>query len=169
MGASTLRHEIRNAFVPFVRSAGFERISRGGSLVVEFRRHAGSVVHVLEVQWEKYGRPRFVINYGTCPSSGFDVHGTHFAPADVCAGWLSDSGRLQPKRGATTASWFRQDYPLLARLRHRTRLRTESDVVAEAIHLFPELEAYWGSGSIGEHMHAVPPATVQGASVAGPL
>jgi hypothetical protein len=160
MAASALREELKKAFVPFVRSAGFERVSRRNSLFMGFRRSAGPVVHVLEVQWEKYGLPRFVINYATCPSSGIEIQGKHFAPADVFAGWLPDSGRLQPKRGATTASWFRQDYPLLVKLLRRTRCRAESEVVAETVHLFPELEAYWGSGVVGEHMHAIPPAAI---------
>ena len=158
---SALRDQVRNTFVPFVRDAGFEATSRRGNLFMEFRRDAGSVIHVLEIQWEKYGRPRFVINYGTCPSSGIDVQGKHFAPADVCAGWLPDSGRLRPGRGATTASWFRQDYPLLKQLLLRTRCRAASEVVAEAVHLFAELEAYWGSGALGTHMRAVPPAAIR--------
>jgi hypothetical protein len=149
MAASALRDEVQKAFVPFVRASGFEKVSRGNSLFMEFRRSTGGVVHVL----------RF--NYATCPSSGIDIHDKHFAPADVLAGWLPDSGRLQPKRGATTASWFRQDYPLLAKLLLRTRCRAESEVVAEAVHLFPELEAYWGSGVVGEHMHAIPPAALR--------
>jgi hypothetical protein len=158
---SALRDQVRNTFVPFVRAAGFDAASRRGNLFMEFRRDAGPVVHVLETQWEKYGRPRFVINYGTCPSSGIDVQGKHFTPADVCAGWLPDSGRLRPGRGATTASWFRQDYPLLKQLLFRRRCRAASDVVAEAVHLFAELEAYWRSGTLGTHMRAVPPAAIR--------
>jgi hypothetical protein len=158
MNASALREELQKTFVPLVRSAGFERVSPGASPFMEFRRGAGAVVHVLEVQWEKYGLPRFVINYGTCPSSGIDVHGKHFAPAEVSAGWLPDGGRLQPRRGATTASWFRQDHSRLATLLLRTRPRSESEVVAEAVHLFAELETYWGSGASGEHMQARPPS-----------
>jgi hypothetical protein len=158
MPASALRTEVERVFVPFVQSAGFERLSRRTRLFMEFRRNAGTVVHVLEVQWEKHGRPRFVINYGTCPSSGLDIDGRHFSPEDVLAGWLPDSGRLRPKRGKTPASWFRQDYPLLAKLVLRGRLRAESDVVAEAVRLFGELEAYWRSSVMGEHMHAAPPA-----------
>jgi hypothetical protein len=160
MSASPLRAEVRNTFVPFVRAAGFERLAGKGNLFMPFRREAGSVVHVLEVQWEKYGWPRFVINYGTCPSSGIDIQGRHFAPADVVAGWLPDSGRLRPKRGGTTASWFRQDYPLPMQLVLRRRLRAASEVVVEAVLLFAELEAYWRSGTVGPHMRAVPPAAL---------
>ena len=160
MAASALKQALQTAFVPFVRSAGFEPVSRSASLFMEFRRSAEGVVHVLEIQWEKHGLPRFVINYGTCPSSGIDIHGKHFAPAEVSAGWLPDSGRLHPKRGATTGSWFRQDNRLLANLLLRPRFRAEAEVVTEAVRLFAELEAYWASGVVGKHMHAVPPAVI---------
>ena len=161
MAASALKHELQTAFVPFVRSAGFEEVSHGTGLFMEFRRRAGAVVQVLEIQWEKHGLPRFVINYGTCPSSGIDVHGRHVVAADVSAGWLPDSGRLQPRRGATTASWFRQDRPLLARFLLRPRFRAEAEVVREAVLLFAELEAYWRLGIVGKHMHATPPPAIR--------
>ena len=153
-----VRDEIRHAFVPVVRAAGFDVLPHRHRLFMDFRRDAGSLVHVLEVQWEKYGRPRFVINYGTCPASGLDAGGRHFDPADVCAGWLPDSGRLQPKRGATSASWFRQDHPLWKQILLRGRQRAAPDVVAQAIRLLSELETYWDSRQLGAHMHAVPPA-----------
>jgi hypothetical protein len=160
MSTTALRDEIRDTFIPFVRAAGFERLAARGNLFMAFRRDAGSVVHVLEVQWDKHRRPRFVINYGTCPSAGIDVGGGHFAPADVCAGWLPDSGRLRPGRGASTRSWFRQDYPLVMQLLRRARRRPAQDVVAEAVDLFAELETYWASGALGPHMRAVPPAAI---------
>lgn len=163
MDASALKHELQTSFVPFVRSAGFEDVSRSASLFMEFRRSAEGVVHVLEIQWEKHGLPRFVINYGTCPSAGIDIHGEHFAPAEVSAGWLPNSGRLQPTRGATTGAWFRQDRWLLAKLLLRRRFRQESEVVTEAVRLFAELEAYWASGVVGKHMHAVPPVVIRSA------
>jgi len=160
MAASALRNEVRTTFVPFVRSVGFERVPHRSSLFVDFRRNAGAVVHVLEVQWDKFGRPRFVINYGTCPLAGLDIRGEHFTPSDVCAGWLPDSGRLRPGRGASTASWFRQDRSLLTTLPLRRRSRAASAVIAEAVHLSGELEAYWRSGVVGEHMRPVPPSAI---------
>ena len=60
--------------------------------------------------------------------------------------------RLQPRRGTSSRSWFRQDSTLVQRLFGRPPLRDPATVVDEAMTLFPELERYWTSGEVGPHV-----------------
>lgn len=153
MGATTdLRREIKKAFVPFVQERGFVMSNRHAPNIIEFRRQAASGIHVFDIQWEKYGRPRFVINFGICPTEGITVHGQHFPAAEVATGWLPENGRLQPGRGTSSRSWFRQDKPLLQRVLSREGLYPAAQVIAGLIQLFPEIERYWSSGAAGPHL-----------------
>lgn len=154
MGTTTdLRREIRAVFLPFAAAQGFVLDQRHAPTFLEFRRQRDGVVHVFDIQWEKYGRPRFVLNFGTCPAEGLMVNGEQIPAATVMAGWLPVKGRLQPGRGTSVGHWFRQDKPLLRALVSRDKLYPASRVVAELLQLFPEIEAWWATGAVGPHLH----------------
>ena len=131
---SELRREIKMRFVPLAAASGFALSEAHAPGFLEFRRVVGDGEHLFDVQWEKYGRPRFVVN--------FSSDGKH--------------GRLQPRAGAGTSSWFRQDATLLDRLLFRPSLRPSSEVVDELISLFPELEGFFSQQVLGKHMHLFP-------------
>jgi hypothetical protein len=42
---------------------------------VGFRRITPQAIHVCDIQREKYGRPRFAINFGQCGPAGAICHG----------------------------------------------------------------------------------------------
>lgn len=154
MGPTTeLRRELKRTFFPFVQGRGFCIDHRDAPTFTRFRRHTPEAVHLFEVQWEKYGAPRFVINFGTSPPQGLEINGELHAPERLYVGWLPRNGRLQPKGGTSSRSWFRQDESLLRRWMPGSRkLRAASDVVDELLHLFAELEAYWNDGTVGQHL-----------------
>ncbi len=153
MGKTTeLRHEIKRTFVPFVEARGFQMDQRYMPQFLEFRRVVDDELHVFDIQWEKYGSRRFVVNFGKCPSDGVDFHGKQIPPEAVSASHCAAGGRLQPGKGGTTRNWFRQDKPLLKRLFSRQPLRPAQTVIGELIAMFPELEAYWQRGEIGPHL-----------------
>ena len=153
MGVTTaLRRELKQRFVPLLLEKGFVQDDRDAPRSIHFRRPAGEAVHLLEIQWDKYGGPTFVINFGTCPAEGLSTPNGHFPPEQVYAGWLRESGRLQPGRGSGTGSWFSQKKPWLQRIFARQKLRPPDDVVRELLALFPEVEAYWTSGAIGDNL-----------------
>ncbi|MCE9601431.1 MAG: hypothetical protein K8S21_04345 [Gemmatimonadetes bacterium] len=147
-----LRRALKLVFYASVADAGFAIDRRGRPGTTVLRRVSGDVVHLLEVQWEKYGRPRFTLNFGTCPAAGLRIRDELHVPGQVLPTWCPDAGTLRPRRGATSRSWFRQDRPFLQRLLGRPALREPSEVVGELVTLFPELERYWSTGEIGEHM-----------------
>jgi len=153
MGSTTaLRRELKRRFLPLARERGFVPDQRRMPASITFRRSAGADVHIFSIQWEKYGKPRFAVRFGTCPGDGARFGNEVFAAADTLPDWLPDAGTLQPRRGTSSRAWFRQDRPLLQRLAGRPRLRPEAEVVDELIRLFAELERYWAGGSAGPHM-----------------
>ncbi len=157
MGNTTeLRREIKRTFVPFAEARGFNFDQRYSPQFLEFRRIIDGELHLFDIQWEKYGKPRFVVNFGKSPADGVKFNGELLPPDKVSPAHCSVKGRLQPGKGPMTSSWFRQDKPLLARLVSRESLYPPSHVVGELIALFPELEAYWRDGSSGSHLRLFP-------------
>jgi hypothetical protein len=152
MGVTTdLRRALRDDFEPMAVSRGFKIDRRNLPLSTEFRRHVDGQIQIFCIQWDKYGRPRFIVHFGTCPAEGFAVNGTVHAPDDVLPSWLPDAGTLQPRRGTSTRSWFRQDSTLFQRLLGKPARRGPSEVVDELVALFQELENYWARAAIGPH------------------
>lgn len=153
MGVTTpLRRALKQTFYPFVERRGFVADLRDQPRSVVFRRTAGSVVQMFEVQWEKFGKPRFALNFGTCSVDGITIQHEVHSAGSVYPSWCPDAGALQPRRGATSRSWFRQDHSFVHYLLRGPALRDPTAVVAELLALFPELEQYWSTGHVGPHM-----------------
>ena len=117
-----------------------------------FRRRAGSLVQMFEVRWEKYGRPRFAVHFGTCPADGLLVNGVLHAPEDTLPTWCPDTGTLRRRRGGAGGLWFRQDATVLERLLGSPAARNPEGVVDELLAVFPELERHWADGEVGPHL-----------------
>ena len=156
MGPTTeLRRHLKSTFYPFAEARGFRLDNRHAPTITRFRRPTSDAVHLFELQWEKYGRPRFVVNFGACPPSGLQLEGRQLAPEELFVGWLPGNGRLQPLKGTGSGSWFRQDKPWLGRLLSGARLRPAAEVVEELLELFPEVERYWNEGRRSEHLYLI--------------
>ena len=156
MGTTTgLRREIKRKFVPYLTERGFVIDERNSPTFLEFRRVTSDWVYLVDIQWEKSGDPRFVINFGKCPPTGITIRGQHYAPEEVCASWMPEYGRLQPHGGPSTANWFRLDKPLMKRLLSGEKSYPPEVVVAELKRLFAEVEAYWATGTVGKHLRII--------------
>lgn len=152
MGHTTdLRRALKNHFIPHVLEKGFMFDQRQGSMLWAFRRITGDAVHVCEIQWEKYGRPRFLLTFGTCSPDGLTIQGQHYAPQDIYSSFIPINGSLKPGKGMSSRHWFRQDKPFLQCLFTRDRLNSPEMTVADLMGLFPEVEAYWSTGKAGPH------------------
>lgn len=140
MGRTTeLRQAIKRDFVPFLRDKGFTLDMTDAPRLYGFRKIDSDVLLECSVQWEKYGSPRFILNFSKRGPKG-----------------LIASGRLAPSQRRTLAGWFRQDRPWLSRLISFSKLYPPEYVVAQLIALFGEVEEFWKSGRIGPHMRLLP-------------
>jgi hypothetical protein len=155
VGVTTeLRREIKQRVFPLLEAKGFACDQRAAPRSVTFRRTTADAIHLLDIQWEKYGKRRFVVNFGRCGRAGVVVRGERVPAADVFPSFAPVNGRLQPGKGGT-AAWFRQDRSLVARLLGRP-LRPASEVVSQLLELLPEVEAFWERGEVGPHLTVYP-------------
>jgi len=113
-------------------------------------------VHVCDIKWDKYDRPRFVLSFGKARAAGeVDVIDKPIMSEDILQSHVPTWGRLTP-RCRMTGSWFRQDRPLIERLVAWSRLRPPEEVISQLMTLFAEVEEFWRSGTIGPHMGLLP-------------
>ena len=99
MGPTTLlRREIKRVFVPHLASKSFLPDLRHAPNFLAYRKIEADQVHVCEIQWDKYGRPRFALNFGKAPADGVvDLLGKPVAPRRRLPFWRSDIGTARPK------------------------------------------------------------------------
>ena len=91
-----LRRAIKKRFVPLLEGKGFQTDPRYMPQFLIFRRFTPERIHVCDIQWEKYGRPRFVVNFGSSAPLGVVCHGADIEPNDVWAATTAWRGRLKP-------------------------------------------------------------------------
>ncbi|MDH3643545.1 MAG: hypothetical protein OES38_15685 [Gammaproteobacteria bacterium] len=58
-----LRARLKADLFPLLKGRGFRPLKHS-SLYYEFGRVSEGQLHVFEIQWDKYHRPRFVVNFG---------------------------------------------------------------------------------------------------------
>lgn len=153
MGKTTdLRRALKSSFFPFVRQLGFEVDQRHGPGFVDFRRRSGERVEFIEIQWEKYGRPRFKLSFGTVSAHGTVSHGSLIPANEVGPGQAPSYVILYPTgKGGSTRNWFCQDKPLWLTILTLRRLKAPEQVCDELLQFFPEVESYFATGETGPH------------------
>jgi hypothetical protein len=149
-----LRRALKSTFFTHVIARGFVADERHQPVSTVFRRRAGPVVQIFDVQWDKYGRPRFAVHFGTCPAEGLRVAEKLIPPDDTLPGWCADVGTLEPH--GRKHAWFRQDATWLQRLLGRPPIRDAALVADEILTAFRELEIYWESGKVGRSIRRWP-------------
>jgi hypothetical protein len=136
--AAPLLAEIKTRFYPFVTERGFVRQKSSNPLLTEFRRELSQRRDVFEIQWDKYWRPFFVLNFGR----------------DVSGGEAGNmQGRLQRGRCGDLCCWFSLRRPWTSKLRTGKWNYSPDEVVCELICAFDELETWWSGGEAGPHIY----------------
>lgn len=141
--ANILREAVKKHFYPFAEAKGFSRSKSTHPHFTTFRKPNGSTVQVFDVQWDKYGRPSFVINFGEA---------TNVSPqAEVEPEQCDVLCRLQPDKNSPR--WWRLRKPLLEILRTRRIKYEPEEVVAHVMGCFEEAEEWWAEKKEGAHVH----------------
>ena len=136
--ANSLREAVKKRFYPFIEAKGFSRVKSTHPHFTTFRKPNGSSVQVFDVQWDKYGRPSFVINFGEGPNTEAEPE-----QCDVLC-------RLQPDKDSPR--WWRLRKPLLEIFKTGRIKYEPEEVVAQVIACFGEAEAWWAEKKEGAHV-----------------
>ena len=147
-----LRDAVKERFFPYAESRRFVREKSAHPHFTTFRRIDGHKVRVFNVQWDKYGHPRFVLNFGEGPLSGVILWGKHKAGQELEPQDCPESGRLQRRKGGSLRCWFQLNKPLLDVIRTMEWRYPPEAVVNELLSAFPELEAWWEHRTVGPHI-----------------
>lgn len=142
---AALRDELSARLLPELQRLGFEGPARiaGNGLAHEFSRRASDERHVLMLQLEKRGLPRFAIRVCVEPPQGFE--------ALTAQGGTLVSGFVRSKPGGSTRSWFRADPSWRERLFGRGGSR-HVEAVNRCLELLPEIEAWWAHRKASAHI-----------------
>lgn len=148
---------LRDALVPRLIGMGFRAvpITVNGEVAKElraafpfgcFKRRRGDWVDAIELQFDKYERPRFVFNFGRVPPTGVRWPWVQLSQDDTFASDLPDSFRLYSRE--RSIRWFATGWwpvpPSFQRRAERT--------AAHAVRLLPEIESWFETGKIGPHV-----------------
>jgi hypothetical protein len=143
--ANPLREAVKQHFYPFAESKGFDRAKSTHPHFTTFRRIGPDIVHIFDVQWDKYGRARFVLNFGEA-ERGLTTDALEVQDCKVLC-------RLQP--GRNSPRWWRLMKPWTEMLRTGRFRYTPEEVVDQVIASFAEVEAWWSEKMEGPHVHVL--------------
>ncbi len=135
---------MESRFSAFMTDSGFQK-ECGGGIDFRFRRKGSQRHDLIEVQFDKYLRPRFILNFGTVPAEGLtDAYGRHIDADDVHIAHLVERGRLNALPKILVEHWFG-----LGRLRIWPVETAAERQVEKLIKLFPQVERWFASGTVG--------------------
>jgi hypothetical protein len=148
MGTTTeLRQEVKSRFVPFMAERGFMLDMRDAPTFFLFRKVTPEQIYFCDIQWEKYGRPRFRVSFGCCePNGGFTHNNQPIPPDRMMANWCKIYG------SSHKPDWFRQDRPWWQFLYTSQKLYPANLLVDNVMMWFSEVESYFETGAVGSHI-----------------
>jgi len=147
---SKLRAALSERLVPALLSRGFEgpRAIAGNALLHEYRRRTPQGTHVITVQLEKYGLPRFLLSFYVEPAEGMGKLSSD--------GGVVISGQLKPKPGTSSRSWFRADRSWWERVILRKHGTLEREAADSCVSMLGEVDSWWSNQVPSAHISAWP-------------
>ncbi len=144
-------------FIPVLLAKGFKQFPLEGEenkspeMKTAFpfgymKRQKGGDLHLLEIQFDKHGAAKFVLNFGVVPRGGISLPWIHLEQDKASVSALPDAYRLYQKR--SRMKWFSASF-FASLFNRESRI---GKVVDDVIALYPEIETWFASGSVGLHM-----------------
>ena len=151
---------LRERLISILMERGFEQIalskeekrSREVNFSFPFgymRRAKGADLELLEIQLDKHGAARFVLNFGIVSPEGADVPWKHFEQNEARVSALPEWYRLHSCRGCM--KWFSPSWITLS----SDEISRITKAVDHAVALFPEIECWFATRTVGPHMRRV--------------
>jgi len=150
---SLLKAALGDGLVPYFEGLGFARVALGAEksgLRPAFplgilKRRRGASLDVVEIQLDKYNRPRFTINFGTVPDGGVTLPwGEHIAQDEAGVSSLTVAFRLHDS--TRRPRWFQMPFWLPKSPAQLRKLAQRARGIA------PEIEAWFQHGTVSAHM-----------------
>lgn len=149
-----LREELSKRFIPYLRSKGFERAEESakadGRSTFPFgtlmRKH-GTTLDIIEIQFDKYSRPKFMINFRKDPP---EILKEGRSKSRSLKWSEAEAFRLHPR--PNSAAWFtmRTVFGL------RSSESCSKEIVDHLMNLLPEIESWFNDGNMGKHLRRCP-------------
>jgi hypothetical protein len=146
-----LREELSERFIPYLRSRGFEQggdasgaDARSTSPFGMFERNHGTVTDIISIQFDKYRRAKFIVNFRKDPPEI-----VKFRSAKDNLGFVQ-LGRLHSR--PRSARWF----TMRTFLGFRSPEKCAKAIVDRLMILFPEVESWFKDGTMGDHIRLIP-------------
>jgi len=147
--------KLRHQLVPALQSRGFvkreaspqERSSdemQTAFPLGKFQRQDGLNLQLVEIQLDKHGAPKFVINFGIAPPGGVTLPWGHFEQSKLNVSSLSNAFRLY--KNPRWQQWFGGG---LIPFKGSGRLNS---AVADATAALQEIDDWFQHGTVGRHV-----------------
>ena len=148
----SIRDALRSAFYPHAIKLGFEIDKRWQPQFVVFRRLAGNKVDIFDIQWDKYHRPKFVINFSEAPFDGVEFAGKFIGTKDLMVTHCGTFHRLVRDQNKVFYRWFQLRRPLTEQVLKLKRNYEPYEIATQVIDRFSEVEEWWEKKTIGKHV-----------------
>lgn len=143
---SSLKQTIVDDFGSFLAQAGFRSDGKQNDFYF-YRRELPERYELVEVQIDKYHRPKFVINFGFVSKDGIiDPYGRLFPASEVRVAQLVLNGRLY--RWPCSRAWFHV-HTFFGLRSPEISVKSEID---HLIKLFQQVEKWFEAGSVGPNL-----------------
>ena len=109
------------------------------------QRKRGNELDVIDFQFDKHGRPRFTINFGTVPEAGIALPWGDHVDRDAVSSSLGGYG-CRLSSSPHYARWFK-----LGMLSPKNETAS-GDLVDQAVLLSTEVNQWFETGTIGKHV-----------------
>lgn len=156
MGKTTeLRSALKQRFFSLLEAKGFSCDTKDSPQFYTFRKILNDKICVLDIQFDKYGEPKFALNFSSGRADDIIPNDGNLSANTVCVYNFKNRGRLksasQIRLSQAELSWFSQDLGIIEKLMGK-KPKSADQVIDDLLNIFPEVEDFFEQGKIGKHL-----------------